>query len=308
MPRTAKPGWTVRAIAAPLLLSLTLHVLLLLALWFWPTRTLSPTLTIASTRITLDTCVLDPRSSTLLPAPELPPDLRGPNVNTTLAPQLQDPLPFSPRTSASAGPASPGPSDQQSPSSPPQGEGDTGGGGSLFPLPATAASVVYAIDRSVSMGMGRKLDFARRELIASLRRLPAATRFQVIDYNECAQTLVVDGQRDLLPAEPAIINKAIALLQTLDAAGTTNHLLALRRGVDLHPDVLYFLTDADDLKADEVSYITRRNQRTVIHTIELTRRRSPTPEDPLAQLARDNHGTYRRVSLGDPVNSFSREP
>jgi hypothetical protein len=89
------------------------------------------------------------------------------------------------------------------------------------------------------------------------------------------------------------------LLQALDAAGTTNHVAALRRGLDLHPDVLFFLTDADDLKPEVISAITQRNQRSVIHTIELTRLRSPRPEGPLAQLARDNHGTYRRVALGD---------
>jgi hypothetical protein len=173
------------------------------------------------------------------------------------------------------------------------------GGGSLFPVPPTAGSIVYVLDRSVSMGIDRKLDFARRELIASLRRLPASVRFQVIEYNSDARTLVIDGQRDLLPIEPAIVAKAISLLQAIEAAGKTNHRAALLCGIGLHPDVLYFLTDADDLKPEEVVSVTRWNQRTVLHTIELTRRRTTQPDSPLARLARDNHGTYRRVWLGD---------
>jgi hypothetical protein len=173
------------------------------------------------------------------------------------------------------------------------------GSGGLFVVPPTAKSVVFVLDHSVSMGIRRKLDFARRELIASLRRLPPSVRFQVIDYNDFPETLIVDGQHDLLPAEPAIVAKAISLLQTIEAAGKTNHLAALHRGIGLHPDVLYLLTDADDLKPEEVASVTRWNQRTILHTIELTRRRTTQPDSPLARLARDNRGTYRRVWLGD---------
>ena len=90
MPRSANLGWPLRSVAVPLLLSLALHGLLLVTLWLWPTRTRSPTLTIESTRITLDTCVLEPNSPILVAADELPLDLRGVNVQTGLAPQILD--------------------------------------------------------------------------------------------------------------------------------------------------------------------------------------------------------------------------
>ncbi len=281
MHRWAKPHWVVRTVAVPLLLSLALHSLLVLALWFWPTRTRSPTLTIDSTRITLDTRMLEPRASTLLPAPEMPSDLRGPDVHTSLAPQLLE------------APDPVGAATVRERSSPPLPDSRGSEGGSLFPLPAMAASVVYVLDRSVSMGVNRKLDFARGELIASLRRLPPSARFQVIDYNEYAETLIFDGRTDLLPAEPAIVDRAVAFLNTRDAGGTTNHVAALRRALNLHADVIYFLTDADDLKGEDVAALTRQNHGCIIHTIELTR--AARPEGPLAQLARDNRGTYRRV-------------
>ncbi len=316
MPYSVKPPWIVRTVAAPLLVSLALHGLLFSALWFWPVRTKGPTLTIDSTRITLDACAIDSHSSTLLPSPEFPADLHGKDVNITQAPRLEG-LPAKPEHPASRSQALLGNERKRNSASRPElvsgreaelpggrsqtelgNEGDAGGG-SLFPLPATAASVVYVLDCSVSMGIDRKLDFARRKLIASLQQLPPSVRFQVIDYNNYAESLTVDGQRGLLPAEPAIVSKVIAKLQSLEAAGKTNHLAALQRALELRPDVIFFLTDADDLKPEVISFITRRNQHSVIHTIELTRLRTPRPEGPLAQLAGNNHGNYRRVAIGD---------
>jgi hypothetical protein len=301
MCHSVKPRWMIRTFAAPLLLSLALHGLLLLALWYWPTGARSPTLSIESTRITLEACIRGSHSATLLPPPELPPELLGSEVNTSLAPRLEAAPPPAAEQTGSVrcrvnNPAADG---MDHPAAHAAGSPLNSSHSSLFSLPATAGSVVYVLDRSVSMGIGRKLDFARRELIASLRRLPPSVRFQVIDYNEFAESLIVEGQRDLLPAEPAIVERAIALLEALDAAGSTNHLAALRRGLELHPDVLFFLTDADDLKPEVISAITQRNQRSLIHTIKLTRLREPHAEGPLERLARDNHGTYRPVAIGD---------
>jgi hypothetical protein len=294
MPHSAKPRWTFRSVGVALLLSLALHGLLLLVLWYWPARMHSPTLTIQSTRIILDSCVLDCPSSTLLPQHELPADMLGPNVDTTLAPRLEMPPP----TVADRAPARPGEplaSDGNGSDHP----AADAAGSPLFSLPATAGSVVYVIDRSVSMGLDRKLDFARRELIASLRRLPRSVRFQVIAYNNSAETLFLDGRGDLLPSEPSIIEKAVAHVRALEAAGPSNHFAALRCGLDLRPDVLYFLTDADNLKPEVITAITQRNKATVIHTIELTRHRAPQPDGPLARLARDNRGIYRRATIDD---------
>lgn len=298
MPRSAKSNGTLRAVAVPMAWSLALHGLLFLALWFWPNSQPSPKLTIESTRITLDTCVLEPQSSVLGPERERLADI-------AFTPQLREATPLTSEPPVEAGPTLV----QEPPSRAPVGSSEessnepvASGGGSgsdLFPLPAKATSVVYVLDRSVSMGMDHKLDFARRELIAGLRRLPASMRFQVIDYNDSAESLVVDGNRDLLLADPATVDKAVAFLLKLDAAGNTNHLAALRRAVDFHADAIYFLTDADDLKPQEIALITQRNRQSVIHTLELTRRRSIAPDGPLAQLARDNNGIYRRVLLSE---------
>jgi len=295
MLHSGKPHGTFRSAVVPLFVSLALHGLVFLFLWFWPTRTRSPMLAIESTRITLDTCVLDSGSPILLPERGLPPDMLDQDVNATLAPQLED----IPKPQKRPVPVSDSSTENRIGNGNEIGDENGPQGGSLFPLPTTANSVVYVLDRSLTMGIDRKLDFARRELIASLRQLPATVRFQVIDYNDFAESLVVDGRRDLLPAEPAIVDKAVSFLLTLEAAGATNHFAALCRGLDLHPDVLYLLTDADDLKPEVISAVARRNRGTVIHTIELTRLRTPHPQGLLAQLARNNGGTYRQVALGD---------
>src|SRR5690348_4422133 len=100
MPNPVKPPWIIRTVAAPLLVSLAMHGLLFSVLWFWPAWTSSPPLTINSTRITLDGCVLDSPASTLLPAAEFPADLIGKDVNIAQAPRLEV-LPPTPEQPAS---------------------------------------------------------------------------------------------------------------------------------------------------------------------------------------------------------------
>src|SRR5262249_52440834 len=138
-----------------------------------------------------------------------------------------------------------------------------GGTGGMFPLPSTVSSVVYVLDRSVSMGGNNKLGFACQELLASLRRLPSSGRVQILAYNTPAEPLVIGGRMDLLPAEPAILDEVARTLDKLVAAGGTDHVRALRRGLALHPDVLFFVTDADDLPLAQIDFVSRCNQGTV---------------------------------------------
>jgi hypothetical protein len=303
MARSVKLGWSRSTLAVPFLLSLAVHGLLFAVFWLWPTRSPGPALSIASTRISLDTCLLDTGPAAATAERELPEYLRGPNIGTDINPGLQETPVAPPEAALSAGPTLSMANPVQPRTSPlsshtggdPTAEG-SGVAGSLFPLPATAASVVYVLDRSVSMGMDGKLDRACQELLAGLRRLPPWARFQVVAYNSYAESLVIDGRMDLLPAEPGIIEQAARKVQLLSASGASDHVGALRRALDLHPDVLFFVTDADALSLDQVAAITSRNHATIIHAIELTRLRGVHTDSPLARLARDNRGTYCRVS------------
>ena len=160
----------------------------------------------------------------------------------------------------------------------------------FYGVPAIGKSVVFVIDRSASMGLDGRLDRARRELAASLHRLPATARFQVIAYHRMAETLVLDGQRHLVAATPTAIDAAIAFVERLSPEGATDHAAALRNALALEPDVIYFLTDDDDLTASQVHDITRRNRRRAcIHTLCFVR---PYDSAALAELARQNGGTF----------------
>ncbi len=291
---------SLRGLAVPLLLSLAVHGLLLLVLGLFPARSRGPTLAIEDTRVALDLCLLDPGPSANRSPRETPASPRDLNVSTDFRPQLNEsPIVAGPDVVGSAPTLSfAGPLGR---TDGPAGSPKDGGRvvGSLFSPPTMAARVVYVLDRSVSMGMDNKLERACQELLAGLRRLPSATRFQVVAYNNHAEPLVIHGSVDWLTAEPAVLEEVGLALARLAAAGGTDHANALRRGLALRPDVLFFVTDADDLPPEQVALVTRGNPGAVIHAIELTRRRHPRSDSSLARLARDNGGSYRCVWIGD---------
>jgi hypothetical protein len=182
---------------------------------------------------------------------------------------------------------------------PPTGQGSGAGGGTagFFAVGTQARSVVYVIDRSASMGPGGLLKAAVRELCASLARLPAGTRFQVVLYHDQAELLVRD-RTQLVPASPETIERAARLLEAVRAEGGTNHLQALRLALSLTPEVVYLLTDADDLSHADRAVVTRLNRgRAVIHTIELNTSNRDRTDMPLQVLARENRGRYQAVDL-----------
>ncbi len=299
---------TVRSLLLPLLLSLAVHGLLFLALWLWPTHTRPPVLSIENTRLAMETCRFDIESPVRSGKGAQPPRLQGPKGRLDFSPQLKeaDPQPaevaFSPRLFPSLS-GSPIPAARGTHAS--NGSPEGGHGAGMFPLPGGASSVVFALDRSVSMGVNNKLDLACRELLASLRQLPPSARFQVIAYNTSAQPLAIGGRIDLLPVEPAILDEVASTLHKLVAAGGTDHVQALCRGLALHPDVLFFVTDADDLPPAKIDFIRRCNHGTVIHTIELSRRRNARQDGPLAQL-RARQRRHVSAGLGGRlIDSFS---
>jgi Ca-activated chloride channel family protein len=181
------------------------------------------------------------------------------------------------------------------------GAGNAGSSASSSPLfasPARARSVVYVIDRSVSMGLNGALEQVKRELLASLSRLPSDMRFQIIFYNRSAQPLVLGGAAGITSATDANRAAVAQQLESLQAEGGTEHLPALSLALSYQADVIYFLTDADDLRPEQVRQVTQMNRgRAAIHTIELTTANAHRLDMPLQTLARENRGTYRAVTL-----------
>ena len=170
---------------------------------------------------------------------------------------------------------------------------------SVLQAPRSARSVVYVLDRSLSMGPDGALDRARRELLASLDQLPAGTRFQVILYNRQAEPLRVAAQSGFLQADQPTRAEVARQLASVPAAGNTDHLRALRRGLLLQPDVLFLITDADELSDRDVLEATRQNDgHTVINTVEVGHRHT-NGDSPLHRLASRNGGTYRCLQTNE---------
>jgi len=83
------------------------------------------------------------------------------------------------------------------------------------------------------------------------------------------------------------------------AEGSTDHVPAISLALGLQPDAVFFLTDADDIRAEVVRGITARNHgRSIIHAIQLRDAARPGGDGPLQSLARYNRGTYRQIPTG----------
>jgi hypothetical protein len=164
----------------------------------------------------------------------------------------------------------------------------------FFGVPAIGKSIVFVLDRSASMGLDGRLDRARRELADSLRRLPPSAQFQVIAYNTVAEPIRIRGTVGLLPATPTMVDAVIAAVNRLPAEGGSEHLRALTEAVKSGPDVVYFLTDEDDLELRDVRTVTRINHgRVCIHALCLV---PPAGgESPMQVLARSNRGQFAVV-------------
>lgn len=144
----------------------------------------------------------------------------------------------------------------------------------VFGVPGTGRQFLYVFDRSASMTAlgGRPFAAAKRELAKSLRNLESTHQFQIIFYNH--RTIVYNP---LYPQPPRMMfgtddnkQRAERWASSLIADGGTDHMAALRLALGLGPDVIFFLTDADDpqLTEGELARITRLNHGSVINTIE----------------------------------------
>src|SRR5262249_18722243 len=113
-----------------------------------------------------------------------------------------------------------------------------------------------------------------------------------------AGPLPIGGRTDLVPATAQNKHAAERLVQALRPEGGTDHLPALPRALVLQPDVIFFLTDDEDLPEALVQTITRLNHgHTAIHTMEANAMRRGAGLMGLALLAGENRGTYRPLTL-----------
>lgn len=173
----------------------------------------------------------------------------------------------------------------------------------VFGVQGKGNKFVYVFDRSFSMAGygGRPLAAAKRELLASLQVLEPIHQFQVIFYNERPRLIVhTPGERPrMFFGDDTSKRLADSFIRGIQAEGGTRHIDALIQGLDLHPDVLFFLTDADDpkLTADELRRVRLRNRGSSISAIEFGSGSDGGGFNFLRQLAKENGGSHVYVDV-----------
>jgi len=250
-----------------ILASVAIHVALLAILLAWTTLAHSQAKlgqTSLDTSIHEITLRLDPENSVILatpehsqkeqsasPSPQVSPEVAHPptvsHVPITLPHEILDIIRHVQNAGSPIGPRSP----QADPNVKPA---NAGVGSDSLPLHGAMKpqqSVVYILDCSGSMGEFGKLTLARSALVATLNRQPEGVRFQVIPYNGTARSLFPGG----LITVTANLNAAEIRLASLEPSGRSNHTEALRVALDLRPDYIVWLTDADDLSVSKLKSV-----------------------------------------------------
>lgn len=173
---------------------------------------------------------------------------------------------------------------------------------SFFGVVSEGYKFVYVFDRSASMGgSGRNsLRVVKAELSRSLKNLDTIHQFQIIFYNERAVIFNPTGVSGRLAfGTERNKDRAIRFVDSIAAAGGTDHEAALKLAIRLRPDVIFFLTDADDpeLSASQLAKIRHMASGIIINAIEFGRGPKPAGASYLAELARQNGGGYAYVDV-----------
>lgn len=183
------------------------------------------------------------------------------------------------------------------------GEGRT----SFFGVVGEGYKFVFVLDRSGSMGgTGRaSLRAVKTELARSLANLDTVHQFQIVFYNERPVVFNPSGAAGRLAfATEANKHRALRFIDAIPAEGGTAHEDALRLAIQLHPDVIFFLTDADEpeLTARQLSKIRERAAGIVVHAIEFGSGPQRNKNNFLEELASQNGGRHVYVDVAKLSN------
>jgi hypothetical protein len=157
------------------------------------------------------------------------------------------------------------------------------------------------------MGPNGKLARAKQELIRSVEQLPEDSQFQIILFNRSVEIMAVDHGVGLMQATPENIQKVANFLLPVHPEGGTQPIPALKRALAMKPDVIFFLSDAEDLSDREVREVTFLNRgHSAIHVVAFGDGNSGNDNFPLHAMAQRNRGECRWVSgLSDSARFLS---
>ncbi len=170
----------------------------------------------------------------------------------------------------------------------------------VFGVRGKGSRFVYVFDRSSSME-GAALAAAKRELIASLQSLQSVHQFQIIFYNEQPQVMPDFRGRSATTVFADAPGKQLAarFVGGIFASGATDHVQALRTALQMRPDVIFLLTDANEpqLRPDELRLVHQLNPGTSINAIEFGIGPPAPRYNFLQQLAAENGGQHTYVDV-----------
>lgn len=184
---------------------------------------------------------------------------------------------------------------------PRRGGTDRGTSTEVFGITGVGTKFVYVFDRSGSMESygGKPLRAAKLELTQSLADLDSVHQFQIIFYNKDSKIFKPRGRAELIWGDTENKTLAKRFVDSIEASGGTEHLGALKKALDMGPDVIFFLTDADQPKLTfgELQKIRQWNRGTTIHAIEFGAGPQFEADNFLMKLARQNGGQHAYVDV-----------
>jgi hypothetical protein len=170
---------------------------------------------------------------------------------------------------------------------------------SVFGVEGSGNKFVYVFDRSSSME-GAPLAAAKRQLIESLNSLDAVHQFHIIFFNHRLRLFdVTGGGRRVAFASDRNKKLAANFVGGITADGGTDRFMALKQALAFRPDVIFFLTDADDpMSASEMADVERIYSRlgTSICVIEFGHTPTPPKSNFLTELATQSGGQYGYIN------------
>ncbi len=184
---------------------------------------------------------------------------------------------------------------------PPPSGGAGAGQVSFMGQTSTAERIVYIIDTSASMNTHDAIEYAKAKLIESVNRLDGSQQFQIVAYNDIVFPMKFRNDSRVKLYRAGEHNQLLAnrFIRTIIAEGGTKHMPAMERAFSFDPDVVFFLTDADEPKLEPAELYTirtrlNRGRRAAIHCIKFGQGPDLAPEETnfLRILASQNRGTY----------------
>lgn len=179
-----------------------------------------------------------------------------------------------------------------------RGPGDGTGVVPFLGIGDRGTKFVYVIDCSGSMAFNSAIRVAKDELMTSLETLERTQQFQIIFYNTVPRPLSLSGEAkgEMYWATSVNRTRARQFIANAQPEQGTDHMPALRMALRMQPEVIFFLTDADQpqLTSAELDEIRRINgTKSRIHCIRFGQGADLEPTNFLRKLAEQNGGRYR---------------